>query len=122
MQRVVIVGGPRCGKTTLAGTLAVRPVRHTDDLVPTHEWSAASEVVATWLDKPGPWVVEGVATVRALRKWLEAHSTGTPCDVVHLRFDPFVPLTTRQQGMLEACRTVWLQVASTLVRRGVALR
>ena len=40
-----------------------------DDLIDTHEWSAASAEVARWLDDEGPWIIEGVAMSRALRKW-----------------------------------------------------
>ena len=76
MTRVVIAGGPRTGKTTHANKLGAESgarVRHTDDLIGRLEWSAASQEVSQWFDEPGPWIVEGVAVPRAVRKWLAAH-------------------------------------------------
>ncbi len=79
--RICITGGPGTGKTYLAAFVADNagmhpdrvqfegvPVLHTDDAA-LLGWSEASEEVAGWLDRPGPWVIEGVALARALRKW-----------------------------------------------------
>lgn len=47
-QRILILGGPRTGKTTLAKSLAIENVRHTDDLIEKYQhlgrdgWSAAA--------------------------------------------------------------------------------
>jgi hypothetical protein len=44
-ERLVIAGGPRTGKTTLAAELAGKtgaPVHHTDDLIGGFAWSDAS--------------------------------------------------------------------------------
>ena len=57
-------------------------MRHTDD-VKHLEWSAASLEVATWFDAPGPWIVEGAAAVRALRKWLATNPFITPADAIY---------------------------------------
>lgn len=35
------------------------------------DWEANSVEVAGWLDLPGPWIIEGVKTVYALRRWLQ---------------------------------------------------
>lgn len=71
-MRIVICGWPGSGKSEYAKELGskfgVTP-RATDSLVKTHDWSAASLVVSTWFDEPGPWIIEGVAVPRALRKW-----------------------------------------------------
>lgn len=120
IDRVVIVGGPGCGKTTLSKGMGNR-VRHTDDLIATHAWSEASEEAARWLDEPGPWVIEGVATVRALRKWLASHPHGKPCDRVIGRWDPYVELSGRQRGMLKGCATVWREIRDELQERGVQI-
>ena len=40
-------------------------------------WSEASEEVSHWFDAPGPWIIEGVAVPRALRKW-RARNPGLP--------------------------------------------
>lgn len=139
MTRLVIAGVPKAGKTTHASIARVAlggdvvPVRHTDDLIamfPGRDgWSAASEYCArSWLTRPGPWIVEGVAAVRALRKWLAAESareaTGAirgalPCDRVLWLGTPHVVLTPDQARMAKGCETVWRQIRPQLLARGV---
>lgn len=124
-MRVLVLGGPRTGKTTLATRLGherlVR-VRHTDDLITTHSWSDASDEVARWLEEPGPWVIEGVAAVRALRKWLEAHrlpSSGLPFDELFVGSTAKVLRTPGQEQMARACESIWDEVRPHVLRRGV---
>jgi len=119
--RVVITGGPKVGKTTTAMRLSAAldvPVRHTDD-VKHLQWSEASEVVATWLGGPGPWIVEGVATMRAARKWLEAHPHGRPFDLLVVLLEPKLPLTPGQDAMGKGLHTVLEKIRAELVARGV---
>jgi hypothetical protein len=138
MTRLVIAGGPRTGKTTLAFAIyngarcptedftmdgvEHRGLRkfHTDDLIDLG-WSEASEAASRWLDEPGPWIVEGVAAVRALRKWLDRNPTGKPCDAVLYLEQPLVALTDGQARMRLGCRTVWEQIVGELDRRGVSV-
>ena len=120
-MRVCVCGGPRVGKTTYAGRLSFEnkwPIRHTDDLIGKMDWSAASEEVAHWLTAPGPWVLEGVALVRALRKFLKA-SDGLPCDKVIWMPSPKVELSAGQLSMMKGCQTIWSEVYPDLLRRGV---
>lgn len=118
MTRIVIAGGPRTGKTSFARTLGQH--RSTDDLIGTHDWSGVSELVASqWMVAPGPWVIEGVAAVRALRKWLVAHPEGKPCDVVHWLRKPMVARSPGQETMAKGCESVWREVEPELRRRGV---
>lgn len=119
-SRIVVAGGPRTGKTTYAGTLTPHPL-HTDVLVGTVPWSGASEEVAEWFDRPGPWVVEGVAAVRALRKWLAAHPTGKPCDSVRWLAEPKVSRDRGQETMAKGCETIWAEVLPLLRKRGVTI-
>ncbi len=121
-MRIVVIGGPRCGKTTRAKALAATgvPARHTDDLIGRLDWSAASAEVSRWFALPGPWVIEGVAAVRALRKWLAAHG-GKPCDTVEIMRRPFEPLSPGQASMLKSFETVWAEIAYQLRARGVAI-
>ncbi len=123
MSRIIIAGGPRTGKSTLAARLGaelgVAP-RSTDSLIGTLDWSAASLEVSTWFDAAGPWVIEGVAAARALRKWLAAHPTGTPCDRIILLDTPHVELSKGQVGMMKGCRTVWAELVVVLEARGLA--
>lgn len=125
MSRIVIAGWPRCGKTTLAqkiydGSVAVpgargAPVRHLDSLAHLG-WSEASEAAVAWLDAPGPWIVEGVAAGRALRKWHALRvGQGAPVDLVcYLRL-PRVALSEGQRRMGVGCDTVWEEVRDWLL-------
>ncbi len=119
-MRTVITGGPRTGKTTLAATYTEH-VEHTDALIDQCEWSEASERVAGWFDRPGPWVVEGVAAVRALRKWLANNPEGRPCDVVVWLDEPKVEITDGQDTMAKGCATIWSETEPGLVERGVII-
>ncbi len=121
-SRVVIVGGPRCGKTTRAKALAATGLqaRHTDDLIGKLDWSAASEEVSRWFALPGPWVIEGVAAVRALRKWLASHG-GQPCDQVEVMRKPFTQLNAGQASMLKSFETMWAEINHQLRARGVTV-
>ena len=111
-SRVVVAGVPRAGKTTLSRALDAGEVRSTDELIGLG-WSEASEEVSRWLGLEGPWIIEGVATVRALRKWLR-RSTESPCDLVLWIPDPRVDLTSRQWGMANAVRTIWAEIVPNL--------
>lgn len=122
--RLIIVGGPQTGKTTLArrmGNELGLPVRHTDDLIATHDWSGASLAASLWFDAPGPWCVEGVATARAIRKWLTAHPEGTPADQILLLGGPWVELTKGQQAMTKGVATVWTEILPEIHRRRVQI-
>lgn len=116
-ERVVIAGGPKTGKTTLA---AAPDARHTDDLIGTLDWSAASAEVARWFSEPGPWTIEGVACIRALRKALDT-SPAKPCDRVILLTRPHVMRTTGQEAMWKADAARWREIEPELRRRGVII-
>lgn len=86
-ERIVIIGWPRAGKSTLAATLSLKHLCTDpqsvcpkgvqgvpDDL----SWSEASRFVAdSWLGRPGT-VIEGVGAARALRKWIKANPGRKP--------------------------------------------
>ena len=118
-MRLAIAGVPKAGKTTAAKAMA-GAVYHTDD-VKDREWSEASAEVATWLDRPGPWVVEGVAVPRALRKWMAAHPEGKPADRVKWMGTPRVELTRGQDAMAKGCQKVMREIVPELERRGVVV-
>lgn len=134
-MRIVILGGPKTGKTTLANHLALggtftdgrtgpgrtrgpgaKAVRHTDDLIHLG-WSEASQHVADeWLNAPGPWIIEGVAVARALRKWRDAHpGEPPPVDRVIRLTVPHVALTPGQRTMTRGEETVWREVEQWLL-------
>src|SRR5271166_2646301 len=126
-DRILIFGGPRCGKTRLARAMLIDhttsttngcQLRHTDDLIETHDWSAGSAEAAAWIDEtPAPWIIEGVSIARALRKWFASHpGTEKPCDKLILLLEPLEPLSKGQETMLKGCKTVWAEVRPELVR------
>lgn len=90
-ERIVIVGGPRCGKSRLARALRAKgfPTFCGDPIDKVKEPEAGvtylaegmgmeSEssryIVDHWLPMPGPWVLEGHIMARVLRKWLEDYN------------------------------------------------
>jgi adenylate kinase family enzyme len=96
-ERIAIIGWPKTGKTTLAAKMGGG--RSTDDVLHLG-WSEASAEVSNWLDKPGPWVIEGVALPRALRKWHERNpGEPPPVDKVILLKTPKQDLTPGQITM-----------------------
>jgi hypothetical protein len=124
--RIAIAGWPRAGKTTLAETFVRRGggyvVRHTDDLIGQLGWSEASAEVAHWFDEPGPFIIEGVAVLRALRKWRAAHP-GEPPPIDRLYYLPrgqFCELARGQESMGKGCDMVldelreWLEPVPVL--------
>lgn len=124
--RVVIGGGPRTGKTTLAYRMAtalrldVLAIQHTDDLVGVLPWHEASDEVSRWMCEPGPWVLEGTAAVRGLRKALDA-SPDRPCDSLVWLTDPFTVLSKGQAVMAKGCATILAGIEAELRRRGVEI-
>lgn len=141
MTRIVICGGPRTGKTTFAAVLAEQAqvaavsggsveaglygVHHTDDLIEQCKhlgkdaWSEASRIASTWLDEPGPWVIEGVAMARALRKWRDAHpGEPPPVDRVMRLTAPHVTLVKGQEAMAKGEEAVWQEILPWLHAHG----
>lgn len=120
-MKIVILGGPITGKTTLAQQVSVeldiKNVYHTDDLK-SMEWSAASEAASYWFDRPAPWIIEGVAVARALRKWLK-RNPGKRLDIQIITLQrPYKPLLKGQLAMGRGVATVLREIAVELKQRG----
>lgn len=122
-MRIVIAGGPLTGKSTEAERLrALHPpglecylctdtARQAGERAPgkplhtpsqfDNDWPGLSLWVAEhWLTKPGPWVLEGVAAVRALRKYRAIHGDDhPPCDSVIWLTQTKRRLTDKQSTM-----------------------
>lgn len=126
-NRIVIVGGPRCGKSTLARLLrearqlptfcgdprsmVKEPEDNVTYLPEGLHWSDSSQFVADhWLGRPGPFVCEGQVMARALRKYQLGES---PCDLVVVMTHqlPGVQVSAGQAHMHKAVMTVWREVA-----------
>ncbi len=120
---IVIAGGPKCGKTTLAKKLA-DPTFATDDLLPKGlAWSDQSNVVLKRMREPKISIIEGVTTVRALRKWLRVEPALRPrLDRVIWMPTPFVAQTPRQRALWKGCTTIWHQIARPLALAGVVVQ
>lgn len=125
-MRIIIVGGPRLGKSTLARSYRAKGVPtfcgDPRELVKDPEpdvtylpsgldWSAGSAYVAErWFSMPGPWLCEGQVMARALRKWSGA---GMPADrIIVLQGSPHVAVTPGQAAMIKAVDTVWREIAN----------
>lgn len=123
-MKILIAGGPRVGKTTLGLQLAQETgyrMRSTDSLIATEKWSDASAITCGWLSEHGPWIIEGVAVFRALRKWLAKNPTGAPADVLYIRKSPRTELTPGQRAMAKGCDTVWREISGEVFSRGTKI-
>jgi len=119
-MRVLICGGPKVGKTTLSYELKGSPTLHTDDLLDL-AWSEQSRQIVRWLEKPGPWVIEGHSVVRGLRKWLRVHAEGLPFDYLIYLTKAKYERTNGQEALDKSVRTIWNEINDEIVKRCVAL-
>ena len=119
-MKLGICGGPLTGKTTLAEQWdGVVPVIHTDDFIELG-WSEASERVSQFFDDPGPYVVEGVAVPRALRKWMR-RDPGKPLDKLIILETPHEDQSEGQRRMTVGHDTVLAEIEGALRARGVTI-
>jgi hypothetical protein len=120
-RRIIIIGGPRVGKSTLSrklrDDLGISNLRGSDDIKHLG-WSDSSAEASKWFDEQGDWIVEGVQMARALRKWLLTNPNA-PLDVDIVTLDtPFVELSPGQQSMTTGVQTVLRDIQPELDRRG----
>jgi hypothetical protein len=115
-QRICIIGGPHTGKTTLAAQLGGGDHGYALISADDHigmEWSAASRHIADLMrDTEPPWLAEGVALVRAIRKRQRDDKDPKPCDLVILLRQVWTPLTLDgQRSMAAGHKTIWGSIA-----------
>lgn len=106
-MNILIIGLPRCGKTTAADKMATEETVtiSTDGLISQYEWSAFSDKVCDLLKQEGPWIIEGCSAVRGLRKYLREGNKLT-FDVVWMD-QPYVPLVGKQIGFAASLTSIW---------------
>lgn len=128
-MKVILVGAPRSGKSTYARELRQQgiPTFCTDPLSLVKDpeqgvtylpegmaWSEASRFIADyWFVAPGPWCIEGIATVRALRKVTEdgRQRILDTCRIVRFTRQWRNAVTKPGQvAMAKAIDTVWSEV------------
>ena len=125
-RRVILVGGPRTGKSTYARklrgegvptycadprSLVKDPEGGVSYLPESLDWSGASQFVADeWFRMEGDWCVEGVATVRALRKFL-ASGEKLDAEIVVFR-DQYEDAVTMpgQRALHKGVNTIWEEI------------
>lgn len=123
-RRIVIVGGPHVGKTTLSEKLKAEcgfeNAHHSDDIKHL-DWSESSEFASYWFDSEDDYVAEGVQMARALRKWLD-RNPGKPldADIVWLT-TPQTALLKGQVSMAKGVMTVLSEIRGELEKRGARI-
>lgn len=120
-RRVVVAGGPRAGKSTLAEALKGDRALLASDHLRGLGWSEASEAASFWFDRPGSFLAEGVAMPRALRKWLARTPDLQPADLILFINDPVVARSRGQHVMALGVETVWREIEPELRARGVEI-
>ncbi len=126
MSIIAIAGFPLAGKTTLAKELAEESGHEaisTDHLLAIElSWSEISQVTSEWFDNMNDVIIEGVAVPRALRKWLDTHDQGKPCEKVIWLESPKALLTDEQLAMGRGCMSVMKEIMGELAARGVEVK
>lgn len=128
-QQIVLIGGARVGKSTLAAHFRaqgiptfcgdsqskVKDVESDVTYLPEGlSWSDSSSYIAKeWFSMSGGWCCEGIAMVRALRKWVEIVDydplTISNLRVIYLK-TPAIDqreMLPGQLAMLKAVETIW---------------
>lgn len=132
ITRIVIIGGPSRGKSTLAHQLHSRhgwPVYCGDpaskvvhqkpytiylpeglDFAGDH--GAAAYVSSVWFSMSSPWICEGHVMARALRRWHGEHQGHPfPCDrIIVLARDAHRDTNRGQEAMHKGVMKVWSEI------------
>jgi hypothetical protein len=120
-RRIIIIGGPRAGKSTLSeklrDELGIKTLRCSHD-VEHLGWSESSDFASKWFDDQGDWIIEGVQMARALRKWLRANpDKPLDADILTLHH-PFEMRLPGQESMTKGMFTVFREIQGELAKRG----
>lgn len=130
-MRIVLVGGPRRGKSTLARQYRAQGIPTfcgdprskvkdpeegvtylPEELPYAGDQGAAAHVAGLWFIWQGPWLCEGHVMARALRRWLDAHPREMPADKIIVLSGPAKCETSKgQDAMHKGVMTVWEEIA-----------
>lgn len=129
-MRVIIVAGPRRGKSTTASALGLpifcgdplskvkdpmEGVTYLPEDLPFAGDGGSSDYIATnWFSMPGPWVCEGHVMARALRRWVALKDRPKmPCDkIIVLDHAARIDSPLRgQEAMHKGVMKVWGEIA-----------
>src|SRR6516162_7850912 len=110
------MAGPQGVNATICAKPALR--QHPQlPMAPARQANAQSDEIVHWLDEPGPWVIEGAAVVRALRKWLRSHPEGLPFDQLIYLTKPMIESTYWQRVMAKGAHTIWNEIEPVINQR-----
>jgi adenylate kinase family enzyme len=118
---IIITGVPKSGKSTLAVKWAEeknQQLCRTDDMIEMMEWSEISNEIAKWIEGGDDEIIEGVAAVRGMRKWLKAHPDKQLPNLIFIfLYRPKIELTPGQVSMAKAVITIWEEIREDLQNR-----
>lgn len=128
----VILGEPRCGKSTLATKLAKRSgaslvstgkraVLATDDFMDV-PWEDVPDRVIPLLEEREDVILEGCQAARVLRRWFRRDRENVlKIKEVYVLDRPFVPRSPGQNAMGKGIQKVWSEVRPLLIQAGVPI-
>lgn len=136
-MRVVVIGGPRTGKTTYATKLAKQLGAHlastgkrtehegglvsTDNYMHKANWAELPDRVIADLKDRDSYVLEGTQAARVLRRWLVRDPESVKVDKVLVFGRPWVPRTPGQESMAKAVRTIFRDLQPLLQKAGIEI-
>lgn len=134
-MRIVVIGGPRTGKTTYATKLAKQLGVHlgstgkrteqeeglvsTDNYMKRANWKTLPDVVIKDLKDRDSWVLEGTQAARVLRRWLKESPAEVKVDKVLVFNRAWVPRNPGQEAMAKGVRTVLRDLQPLLTKAGI---
>jgi len=137
MPRIVVIGGPRTGKTTYATKLAKQLGVHlgstgkrteqedglvsTDNYMKRADWKTLPDVIIKDLKDREDWVLEGTQAARVLRRWLKQAPDEPKIDKVLVFNRPWVVRNTGQEAMAKGVRTVLRDMMPLLKKAGITV-
>ena len=137
MARIVVIGGPRTGKTTYATKLARQLGVHlastgkrteaegglvsTDNYIGRGTWGEVPDHIIKDLRQRESFVLEGTQAARVLRRWLTQNPDEPRIDKVLVFNRAWVPRNPHQESMAKGVKTVFRDLEPLLKMAGVTV-